>query len=62
MTEPTRIKVEKSRLYSDLTRRSSPYYECTGPDGTRFTNTSLTTLRSVLRARYGRVELDITGA
>lgn len=57
--EPTRIKVAKSRLYSDLTRRSSPYYECTGPDGTRFDNTSIKTLREVLRRKYGRVELEV---
>jgi hypothetical protein len=30
------------------------WYECDGPDGTHFTNTSIVELRSVLRRRYGR--------
>ena len=42
-----------------MTRRSATYYECTGPDGTRFDNTSIRTLRDLLERRYGRVELHI---
>lgn len=56
---PTVIKVAKSTIYSDMTRRRKNYYECTGPDGTRFDNTGLADLRDRLRLRYGRVELDI---
>lgn len=29
-------------------------YSCTGPDGRRFTNDSLVTLRQLLRRKYGR--------
>lgn len=35
-------------------RPFSNYYECRGPDGEKFTNTSIGTLRDVLRRRYGR--------
>lgn len=35
------------------------YYECFGPDGTKFTNSSEATLKSVLQRRYGKVVLVV---
>jgi hypothetical protein len=55
-----RIEVARSTLWSrspGRTRAASNYYECTGPDGRRFTNTSIVTLREVLRSRYPGVTI-----
>jgi hypothetical protein len=41
-------------------RFESAYYECFGPDGRKFTNSSKATLKSVLTSRYGKVILAIT--
>jgi len=55
-----RIEVAKSSIYSEMTRRTKPYYECTGPDGTRFDNTSFSTLVDILHRKYGRdIEIDV---
>jgi hypothetical protein len=52
------IKVRKSSI-----RRGwavLPYYQCTGPDGPAFDNTSKAELLRILRRRYGReVALEI---
>lgn len=60
--EPVQITATLSTMFScrpGNLRPFSNYYECHGPDGTKFTNTSKETLLSVLRRRYGRVELTI---
>jgi hypothetical protein len=59
MAPPLVIEVTKGRMYSDMTRRSSNYYECAGPDGRRFTNTSIVTLRRKLRETYGAVTVVV---
>lgn len=56
---PVEIKVTKGTLTSDLTRRSTPYYECNGPDGRKFTNSSIRTLSGLLRAAYGEVAVMV---
>lgn len=35
------------------------WYECHGPDGTKFTNSSIATLRDVLKRRYGKVKVTV---
>lgn len=35
------------------------WYECTGPDGRKFTNSSIVTLRNVLKRRYGKVTVTV---
>jgi hypothetical protein len=49
-----KVTLTRGTIYSDLTRRKSPYYKGLAGDGTRFDNTCLTTLRSVLRRKYGK--------
>jgi len=63
MPEPVKIVVYRTtlvRLPGRYTRSAfGNHYECTGPDGRRFTNTSLTTLRDVLKRRYGKVNVSV---
>lgn len=56
---PVPITVKRGRIFNGTGCRVpfSPYYQCTGPDGTRFDNTSIKTLRDVLRRHYGKVEV-----
>lgn len=60
----TEIVVQRRRIYAP---RGCPgfawhyQYLCVGPDGTRFENSSLHTLRKVLRRRYAAVELRFSG-
>ena len=35
------------------------WYECNGPDGKKYTNSSITSLRDVLKRRYGKVNVKI---
>lgn len=58
MTNPTTIQVSLSLLRRGNYMQN--YYECVGPDGTKFTNSSKATLKSVLTRRYGKVELVVT--
>lgn len=37
----------------------STLYTCTGPDGRTFSNTSIASLRDVLKRRYGKVTLEV---
>lgn len=64
MSEAIEITIYKSRIVRPpgfYTRNAfGNYYECTGPDGRRFNNTSLVTLRRVLRERYGKVVVTVT--
>ena len=51
------ITVERSRVYPCVARRGPAWrwvYACVGPDGRRFDNDSIVTLREVLRRHYGR--------
>lgn len=51
------IVVSRGSLYSRSPGNRRPlsnFYECDGPDGQHFTNTSIVTLRDVLRNAYGR--------
>jgi hypothetical protein len=53
----TTINVTRGTLASRSPGNRRPFsnfYECDGPDGRHFTNTSIVTLRDVLRRRYGR--------
>jgi hypothetical protein len=54
----TTITVRRSKLYPQPGRVSKYqwvwYYECEGPDGRQFNNRDVSTLRSVLKQRYGR--------
>lgn len=53
MSTTDTITVTRSLLTSSFPgRRPSNYYECTGPDDTRYTNDSIVTLRTLLRRRY----------
>lgn len=52
-----RIEVTRGAIASRTPGNRRPisnFYECHGPDGTKFTNTSIGTLRTLLRQRYGR--------
>jgi hypothetical protein len=55
---PVEITVSKY-LLERRGLRPGNYYECTGPDGTRFDNTNIKTLRAVLAKRYGRVTVKV---
>lgn len=35
------------------------WYECVGPDGRKFTNSSIVTLKDVLKRRYGKVKVTV---
>lgn len=50
------IKVNKQPYFRGAGRLHpfGNWYECVGPDGTQFTNTSIAELRLVLKRRYGR--------
>jgi hypothetical protein len=54
---PVEVIVLKRERYLASRRFGSVcwLYSCDGPDGTHFTNTSIVTLRSLLRQRYGRI-------
>jgi hypothetical protein len=54
--EARRVTVRRSQLVNTAPGRREPgwLYETTGPDGTRFDNRSIATLRDVLRRKYGR--------
>lgn len=56
----TVIKVTLTHLYRRGRVPFTNYYECQGPDGTVFTNSSKAELKRVLTRKYGRVELEIT--
>lgn len=49
------VTVQRIKLANAAPGRRDPgwLYEATGPDGTRFDNTSIVTLRDVLRRKYG---------
>jgi hypothetical protein len=51
--EPT-VTVTRVDLFVGGLRPLRWHYYTAGPDGTRFDNSSLVTLRQVLRRRYGR--------
>lgn len=53
-TQPIEITVTLCWLRNEMSRTRTNYYECHGPDGTRFTNSSRATLLDVLRRKYGR--------
>ena len=36
------------------------WYECTGPDGHKFTNSAIDPLRRALKKRYGTVKITVT--
>lgn len=58
----TEIMATLCLIYSPLPGNRSPYknyYECTGPDGTKFDNTSKAELLRVLRKHYGKVNLTV---
>jgi hypothetical protein len=59
-----RIEVTKGAIRSRSPGNRRPvsnYYECVGPDGRRFSNSSIVELRRVLKARYGGdVEVVVT--
>lgn len=63
MPEPIEITVYKSQIARlpgfYVHRAFSNYYECVGPDGRQFNNTSIVTLRRVLRERYGKVAVTV---
>lgn len=63
MSEPIEITIYKSQIAHQpgfyVHNAFSNYYECTGPDGRRFTNASLVTLRRVLREKYGKVTVTV---
>jgi len=51
----TTCTISRSQLYPCVARPGFAWkwtYETTGPDGTRFTNDSIVTLRQVLKRRY----------
>lgn len=58
MNETTEITVIRSVCIGHPGGRAARpigwLYECTGPDGRRFNNRSIVTLRDVLKRRYGR--------
>jgi hypothetical protein len=61
-TTPVTIHVTLSTIVGGASRYGryeQRYYECFGPDGTKFTNSSKATLKSVLQRRYGKVVLVI---
>lgn len=60
-TDTTVITVLAEDLSNGVGKRRpwSTLYTCTGPDGTRFDNKNLKTLRDVLRRRYGKVTIVI---
>jgi hypothetical protein len=60
-TTPVTIHVTLSTIIGRgrYGRYESRYYECFGPDGTKFTNGSKSELKSVLQRRYGKVTLVI---
>lgn len=52
-----KIVIQRSKLYPCVARPGPAwrwYYECVGPDGTRFNNMSIRSLRDVLKRHYGR--------
>lgn len=54
------IRVERCRVYPSVARRGPAWkwvYNCVGPDGRRFDNDSVVTLRDVLRRAYPGVEI-----
>jgi len=53
---PAYAPVTSERLVNAQPGRRDPgfIHYCTGPDGTRFDNRSIVTLRDVLRRKYGR--------
>lgn len=54
------IHVERARVYPSVARRGAAWkwvYNCVGPDGRRFDNDSIVTLRDVLRRAYPGVEI-----
>jgi hypothetical protein len=56
----TVIRVERSRVYPSVARRGPAWkwvYNCVGPDGRRFDNDSIVTLRDVLHRAYPGVEI-----
>ncbi len=56
--EATEIRVTRQTIHHrGHLRPIRDHYYCTGPDGRRFDNGSLVTLRQVLRRRYGKVEI-----
>lgn len=62
MPELTVIQVTITDTFNGRGRRNpwSSHYACTGPDGTRFTNSDKVTLKQVLARRYGKVQLEMT--
>ena len=51
------IKVTRTRIRHGANRVATSVswsYDATGPDGTKFDNSSIVTLRAVLRHHYGR--------
>ena len=51
----TQIIVKRQKVYHRFGRFAWNWvYACEGPDGTQFDNSSIVTLRSVLRRRYGQ--------
>ena len=50
------VRITRERLVNAQPGRRDPgfIHYCTGPDGTRFDNRSIVTLRDVLRRKYGR--------
>jgi hypothetical protein len=50
--------VPGTRSSGATTRPTSWLYECEGPDGKRYDNRAIGTLRSLLRQRYPGAQLD----
>lgn len=63
INEPTQITVHLSllvRLPGRYTRSAfGRWYECTGPDGHKFTNSAIDPLRRALKKRYGKVTVTV---
>lgn len=56
VNETLTTTVTRTRVYPCVARRGPAWtwsYDCVGPDGTRFDNTSIGELRKVLRRKYG---------
>lgn len=60
-SEAPEITITRMKLYPTPNRSWGKQwvwlYECTGPDGRRFDNRSIVTLREVLRRAYGKVKI-----
>jgi len=49
------ILIRRTKVYPSIARRGPAWkwvYDCKGPDGARFDNDSIVTLRKVLRRHY----------